>query len=101
MPRDRIPLSCKKVSNQARKSRVADVMARVGERWREAANALVLAARSWLEEAHALTDTLVDGVVVANIEVQEWLIAARDHAPVSAIKRALLRDVEGPRKRSA
>ena len=62
--------------------RIGDVMGRIGGPWHVAARNLVLALRAGLDVGQLMRDGVVDGLIIAELEVQERMVL--DGAPVAA-----------------
>src|SRR5207302_2291806 len=70
-----------------------------GLAWQETPRQLVVPARAALERRHSPADALVDGVVQADVEVQERVVL--ETPPVAPVQPAPAGDVEGARHQAA
>src|SRR5690606_29138372 len=73
------------IGDSAAKARIGDVMRGVGRHGHVAAGDLVLALRAGFDARESAPDRVFDGLIVADLEMQEG--AVLDRAPVAAVDR--------------
>ena len=73
------------VGDRPAQPRIGDVMRRIGGHRQVAAGELVLALRAGLDALELVLDREVDGLIVAELEMQERVVL--DRAPVAAEQR--------------
>src|SRR3984893_9418825 len=78
---------------------IGDVMRRIGGLGEIAARDLVLALRAGLDGFQAAPDLKVDGLVIADLEMQERVMF--DRAPVAAEQRVGADEIDGARDPAA
>ena len=83
--RDIHALALEIIGDRAAQPGIGDVMGRIGRDRHIAARELVLALRAGLDALEAVRDRIVDGLVIANLEMQERMML--DRAPMAAIER--------------
>ena len=92
-------LALEVVGDGAAQGGVGEVVGGIGGDGAVAARQLVLALRAGLDALQAARDREVDGLVVADLEMQERMVL--DAAPVAAVERVGADEVERARRCSA
>ena len=82
-------LALEVVGDRAAQRRIGDVVRRIGRHRHVAARELVLALRAGLDPGELVLDREIDGLVIAQLEMQERVML--DRAPVAAVERVASR----------
>src|SRR3974377_928776 len=92
-------LAFEKIIDCSPEPRIDDVMRRISCRRKIAARYLVLALRSRLDTRKPVLDGVLDGLVIAEFEMQEWVVL--DGAPMPTEQRVGADEIDGARDPSA
>ena len=91
---DLAPFAREEVGDRAAQSVVRNIVGAMRQRGVEAAQPLVFAAGARLEARDSVGDAMLDGRVVADVEVQ--VLQVLEASPVTPVEHARLLQVEGP-----
>src|SRR5215468_4025331 len=86
-------LAAEEILDRGGEARLADPMCAPGRRRQVAALDLVLALGAGLDPRQLVRDRVLDGLVVAGLEMQETEVA--EAAPVAAVERVATPEIEG------